>query len=388
MSRKSNQNSLIEKQAKRRRKNANESIKTPLRQDDIEESERFEHFEPSEYELFSKAHKMVEELVFKEGPYRSKLLLLADRTIRQHNETSIIRHEHSNVTLVKAAWEDVVYGWCPESHPLIAKDKACAFTLECKVQGKQYLPLIVFCSKFKVAKTERQQEGFIASKTGRLWSLLFFFRKIKHEFLHAVQRYLAIKYENKYDAQITPDYMTPYKGDGKPEAGDYDEEEDSGGQILPFNPMHKFSNNNPLCLYYIGRQPKFIKLNIKQVEALLDLDLYMFNEGIESRKHSRFLWCARDSRAYMFKKVKSHFDSKFFEDSSCFSTRTKANHKQKAKSKKADPRLSSPGIEIMSKASNDRPYAPGHMWRYLGARSVIIIPDPSKSFAYWKKLEE
>jgi len=133
-----------------------------------------------------------------DGPYKRKLALLAERSITKHNKTSSNRFgttRRSRERLVCHVWQNVRYAWRSASHGLVTRDQACAFTWKSDIDGNGNLPLIVFCEKFAVVKSKREQEGFLATDKGQKVALLFFFRKIKHEFLHSVQRYLEIKYE-------------------------------------------------------------------------------------------------------------------------------------------------------------------------------------------------
>ena len=84
--------------------------------------------------------------------------------------------------------------------------------------------------------------------------LLLFFRKIKHEFLHIVRRFLEIRYLGTFTQVFVPEKYTPINqlDPRNPVAnvGDHDEEEDSGGLILPHYNDQKLSGNNPLCLQH------------------------------------------------------------------------------------------------------------------------------------------
>ena len=257
---------------------------------------------------------MVDELVKKEeGPYRKKLLDLAQHSINNGKKKDP-KEQFTSAGVVDTAWQSVEYYWAnPSSDERLAGD-ACAFTSMGKDHDDEHFPVIGISSSFKENDSEQRQPDRPAAVTtdgmtaDDKKTLLLFFKKIKHEFLNVVHRYLAIRYEKEFREVGAPEKYTPTKQSKKgekldPKVGDHDEEEDSGGPILPLKFNQKLSTENPLCLYLNGG---YLQLTDTIVEGLLRLEIYSL--PVDEGPHPGGFFGINDCRAVK----RGVFDSNFY----------------------------------------------------------------------------
>jgi hypothetical protein len=257
-------------------------------------------FQPYEWSVFHKAHNMVEELVFENGPYRNKLIELTNLSKAEYIQNypgSGLPTEDKGEALVTKAWNSVKYAWCSKSNNVVSKENDCAFT-GMGQQGARAFPVIIISEIFRDNASSVMQRGSDrVSDSNYNRALLFFFRQIKHGFLNVAHTYLEIKLEHTTTVKSTPEKFST-NSKNWPRYGDHDQEEDSGGPVLPFDPTKKLSEENPLCCLYW--QEKKLILDDDQVEALLDLKLYKYHTSTDGVKHEGGNWYFGLCRAAQF----------------------------------------------------------------------------------------
>ena len=329
--------------------------------------------DPNEWTIFGRAHQMVKELVYDEGPYRKKLLELAQHSIDNSCKEVKGPEKFTATNVVDLAWQRVCYAWAnASSDPNIANDGACAYTsMGTANDGKPNFAVIAISSSFK-ENDYKQSDRPAALTTDDKKTLLLFFRKIKHEFLHVVHRYLAITRENVFKQVCTPEKYTPFKQSSSrrkpaPKVGDHDEEEDSGGPILPLKFNQKLSTENPLCLYLNGG---YLQLTDKIVEGLLRLEIYSL--PVDEGPHPGGFFGINDCRAVK----RGVFDSDFYRGNPIASDYSRGSSK-----------LSSASSSRASSASNSRASSPSSLRSSLPAEGNETDDDTDDSceLPYWRR---
>lgn len=264
-------------------------------------------FNASDYVIMNKAHTMMKRLVFNDGPYRRKLLELATFSIANLKERSPTTRQETASRIVELAWGSKTFYWAPQSDNRMKKGMATAFASGAK-EGTRKFQVIAISSSFieNDGLSSHENSGQILETALGKKTLLLFFKKIKHEFLHLVHRYLETMYiENgnnvTFTAKLTSQKYTPFiqatPTDPSPEVGDHDEEEDWGGPILPRYHNKKLSDENPLCVHFNG---EFLVLSDAMVDQLLNVDIYFDTvqyEGAHNTNFGNCMWSILFARA-------------------------------------------------------------------------------------------
>jgi len=184
---------------------------------------------------------------------------------------------------------------------------------------------------------------------------LFFFKKIKHEFCHVMSRFVSIYERKRFNQKATPEKYTPFKQRSRravavPEIGDHDEEEDTGGVILPLYFNKKLSlQDNPLCLFFGN---KYLKLTDTQIDSLLGLD---YTSEIHEERHDDCRWSAFDCRA-----VQQYAIDRFFYSGESV---PRVDIVPKDTSSSLSSKLSSPSKRSRGESSDDISGQPIPAWR-------------------------
>jgi hypothetical protein len=261
-------------------------------------------FKPDEFQIFKDAHAIAEKLVFDvKRPYAKKLISLATYGIDRFNRFNTKEGEAYTGTaeeVISKAWNTVVFAWETKTSTAITEKRACAFAQTYEEDGKAK-PLMAFSESFRLKNPQR---GFLATQRGKLVATAFFFKKIKHEFLHIVHRYPYIVLRQTWEG-VTPTKYTPSIR-RQAEVGEHDEEEDTGGQVLPKQPFFAFRKGK--YELYILFKNKYRILNNRQLRALLDLDLY--ETEVNDVPHNDSGWGVEQCRT--LKRRSDVFSEKFY----------------------------------------------------------------------------
>lgn len=332
----------------------------------------------NEWALFAKAHKMVFELVNgAENPYRKKLNDLAQISLEEYRGQRNLGVD----VVVAEAWQNVRYCWAnPLTDANLREDGSCAYTSMTKESDSDNVEsafaYIAISSAFKENDYRKGQERSTAMDKEDKKTLLFFFRKIKHEFLHVIHRYLGIKTKQTFRVVGTPEKYTPLKQNGrtpKPKVGDHDEEEDSAGPILPLSNKEKLSPANPLCLFI---KNKYLPLSDEQVEGLLNLDSSM---PVEEGAHESLFFSLRDVRAFR----QNILDGAFYKGQGVVRNISKSRRRSRTSSTVSSrSSTSSPMKDTMVDDSDDSSEYQQAAWRRYGN---VVITVPSSMFPWLHK---
>ena len=257
---------------------------------------------------------MVKNLVFGEDsrPFRRKLLALAEIDLDEGKAGNWLKKCTDSTTagdVVQLAWDKTVYCWAnPETDKHCFRDESSAYTSMIVVDGET-VPCIAISSCFEkndyVAEL-LDQPTTVLTEMDKM-AQLFFFKKIKHEFCHVVVRFVSIYEKKHFKLKATPEKYTPWKQPSRkrvpaPGVGDHDEEEDTGGVILPLYFNTKLSSlDNPLCLYFGN---KYLKLSDEQINSLLGLD---YTREVKEEAHNTFFWSIKECRAVLEHKLEMSF---------------------------------------------------------------------------------
>ena len=323
-------------------------------------TEATRYFNENEYVIVKEAHAKVGQLVSNDGPYRRKLLELTTESINHLRDSTQgrVQVQENADEVVLLAWDNVTYYWAKQSDHRVKKEKATAFASMGR-ENQKYFPFIAISDCFRkndwLIAGEVNSSQILATAIGKK-TLLLFFRKIKHAFLHLVHRYLRIIHLKEWTDDLTPEKYTPYNAryvgiKYLPEVGDHDEEEDSGGPILPrYNNKMLSDDDNQLCLYY-NRQ--FLELTDEQVDGLLTMHIYFDLVQREGTRHNDGGWSFLFSRAVT--------NNILTEDFFVPATNGTLVHRSSTAASETTSRLSSPP-PVMTPEDN-RGYP---LWRTLG----------------------
>lgn len=286
--------------AKKKKKKNSPNKSTAKKKTPEKSNLQHEYFKAEDWVIFKMAHKKVENLVFAEGPYRTKLVELAGYAIDNFEGTpeSLGESDITAECVIEGAWSSVKYRWAnPGTDACIFEDKSCAYTTMVEDENKAF-PVIAIGASFKINDCPAKEwDESNALSTDQKKTLLLFFAKIKHEFLHVIHRYLAITSGRDFQMKCTPTKFTPSTQRNikkpLPEVGDHGEEEDYGGTIHPRRFNQKLSATNAICVIY---QAKYLSLNDEQVEGLLNDELYSVQ--VQDVPHDQGCFGAINSRAY------------------------------------------------------------------------------------------
>lgn len=332
-------------------------------------------FDPKQWTIMGEAHQMVEALVKDKngGPCRKKVLALAKYGIEKTKIRGVDNSRFTPSGLVDEAWATVRYTWADPSNDLVLlEDDPCAYTTMGGGSNQPGFPLVGISSSFMENDYPVGHPDSPATRDAYTMddkkTLLLFFRKMKHEFLHVVHRFLAIKHKASFPAQkYTPEKYTPHKPPprrrvAQPQVGDHDEEEDSAGPILPLFFNQKLSsNNNPLCLYYDN---KYLKLSDEHVEGLLKLELYSIQ--VKDCPHNTMKFSVEHCRA-----IKAKVFDEDFTDGVSIAANHAATRAVSRSSSTSDSRASSPakGLET-DDSTDDADKQPA--WRRYGSIPIQV----------------
>lgn len=257
------------------------------------------YFREDEFVIMNTSVKMMDWIVDAEGPYRDKLIQLAQESIEKFNRCqSQDDTQLGPEKLVDEAWDSVQFMWAPQSNRNVQQG-ATAFTTMGSADA-HFFPIIAFSDSFwendrPSRESNLDHDAILGTMMGKKTKLLFY-KKLKRELLHVVHRYLDIIHNHHFSEDGTPVKSTPWNqantANPVPELGDHDEEEDAGGLLLPRYNNQKLSETNPLCLQYNGA---FLELNDTQVDGLLDTNLYL--TSVTACRHDNGMWGAAMSRA-------------------------------------------------------------------------------------------
>ncbi|CAB9504220.1 expressed unknown protein [Seminavis robusta] len=258
------------------------------------------HFREDEFVIMNASVKMMDSIVDADGPYRDKLIQLAQESIQKFNRCrSQDDTQLGPEKLVDEAWNSVEFVWAPQSNRNVQQG-ATAFTTMGSA-GEHFFPIIAFSDSFwendrPSRESNLDHDAILGTMMGKKTKLLFY-KKLKHEFLHVIHRYLDIIHNHHFSEDGTPVKYTPWNqadtANGVPEVGDHDEEEDAGGPLLPRYNNQKLSETNPLCLQHNGA---FLELNGTQVDGLLNETIYF--TLVRAMRHDTGRWSCLFSRAF------------------------------------------------------------------------------------------
>jgi len=381
------QDSVVVTRVHHQRRRTTETVTPTLPQ--LTEVTRY--FTPMEYVIMKEAHAMVSKLVSNNGPYKQKLLELASESMNHLRDFTLgeeVQVPNNAEEVVRFAWDAITFYWAKQANRSMKEGKATAFASMGRDENQKHFPLIAISDCFR--KNDCLSTGEVNNSTPILETargkktLLLFFRKIKHEFLHLVHRYLRIVHLQKWTEYLTPEKYTPYNATTTvgttrfSEVGEHDEEEDSGGPILPryHNKMLSDDENNPLCVCYNGQ---FLELTDDQVEGLLQMPIYFKTVQREGTRHDDGSWSWLFCRAVTNNILPEDF---FVPKSNRILVRRSSSTASETTS-----RLSSPSAGMTPEDNRGYP-----LWRTLGhvpferpvlppatRNRIVVVSQPSSS---------